>query len=106
MFFCAFGPMRLRLNSSIGSPKPLADCLAVVPAGVTTSPEMRPIGRMIAAMAERSPRAKVCAKPVMISVASKSAPGVTVWPMSNGLVLPLIELTMSGTALPPDSDFQ
>ncbi len=58
MFFCAFGPTRLRLNSSIGSPKPLADCLNVLPATVT-SPEIRPIGTRIAAMAERSNSVKV-----------------------------------------------
>ena len=105
MFFCAFGPMRFRLNSSIGSPKPLADWLAVFPATVT-SPDIRPIGKMIAAIAERSHRVKVCAYPIIASVASKFAPGVTVWPMSNGFVLPLIELTMTGTALAPDSVFQ
>ena len=47
-------------NSSIGSPNPLADWLTVLPATVT-SPEIRPMGRMIAAMAERSSREKVCA---------------------------------------------
>ena len=60
MFFCAGGPMRLMLNSSIGSPKPLADWLNVLPATVT-SPEIRPMGRRIAAMAERSNSEKVCA---------------------------------------------
>ena len=48
------------LNSSIGSPNPLADWLKVVP-GRVTSPEIRPIGRMIAAIAERSNREKTCA---------------------------------------------
>ena len=39
-------------------------------------------------------------------VASKFAPGVTVCAGSNGFVLPLIELTMSGTAFPSDRVFQ
>ncbi len=60
MFFCACGPMTLISNSSIGSPKPLADWLYVLPATVT-SPEMRPIGTRIAAMAARSNSANVCA---------------------------------------------
>ena len=60
MFFCAFGPRMLRLNSSIGSPNPLADWLKVLPATVT-SPETRPMGRRIAAIAERSNSEKVCA---------------------------------------------
>ena len=47
---------------------------------------------MIAAIAERSHSEYVCAKPTIASVPSKFAPGVTVWPGSNGLVLPLIEL--------------
>jgi hypothetical protein len=72
----------------------------------TTSPETRPIGAMIAAMAERSNSAKVCAYPMIAIVASKFAPGVTVSAGSNGFVLPLIELMISGTALPSDSDFQ
>ena len=60
MFFCAFGPMRLRSNSSIGSPNPLVDWLTVLPATVA-APEMRPIGTMTAPIAERSNSVKVCA---------------------------------------------
>ena len=57
-------------------------------------------------MAERSNRENVCAYPMIAIVASKFAPGVTVSAGSNGFVLPLIELMISGTALPSDSDFQ
>ena len=42
----------------------------------------------------------------MAIVASKFAPGVTVWAGSNGFVLPLIDSKMSGTAFAPDSVFQ
>ena len=59
MFFCAFGPTRLRLNSSIGSPNPAADCFDVEPEAVT-SPERCPIGqRGRATIAERSNSVKV-----------------------------------------------
>ena len=64
------------------------------------------MGRMIAAMAERSSNVKVCAYPTSAIVASRSAPAFTVWAESNGFVLPLIDSKMSGTALPPDSVFQ
>ena len=57
-------------------------------------------------MAERSNREKLCAYPVRAMVASKFAPGITVCAGSNGFVLPLIELTISGTAFAVDSVFQ
>ena len=58
------------------------------------------------AMAARSSREKVRAYPAKAMVASKSAPGVTVWAGSNGFVLPLMELKMSGTAFASDRVFQ
>ena len=95
----------LTSNSIIGSPYPLVDWLDVLPSTVT-SPEIRPMGRMIAAIAERSSSVKVCAYPARAIVASKFAPAITVWAGSNGFVLPLSDSKISGTAFPPDSDFQ
>jgi hypothetical protein len=42
----------------------------------------------------------------MAMVASKFASGVTICARSKGLVLPLIDSKMSGTALEPDSASQ
>jgi len=42
----------------------------------------------------------------MASVASRLAPGATRCAGSNGFVLPLIELKMTGTAFVPDRVFQ
>ena len=57
-------------------------------------------------MAERSNSEKVWPYPTRVNVASKLASEFTFRAGSNGFVLPLIELTMSGTAFPPDRDFQ
>ena len=106
MVFCALGPIRLRSNSSIGSPNPLADWPAVRPATVA-EPERRPIGAMNAPSAERPNSVKVCAQPASAMVASTCASAeTTTCAGSNGFVFPLIELTMTGTALASDSVFQ
>ena len=106
MVFCAFGPIRLRLNSTVGSPKPLTDCEAVRPPAVMTSPDIRPMGTSTAPMAARSNNEKVRAYPARARVPSKSAPGVTVCAASKGFVLPLMDVTISGTAFAPDRVFQ
>jgi len=64
------------------------------------------MGSSTAPMAARSNTSKKRAYPAMMSVDSNSAPGVTVCAASNGFVLPVMEVTISGTAFAPDSCFQ